>query len=159
MFSSRVSLTMVPIAMSAVFGIGVSSASDGTPARVHPAVGIFTYSIPAALHIDITHETVTLPLHKGRTRGGQPLWYVITDSSDQADATRRGVNYSNKMLNALGTAAVQKAQYNDDDTLVFEGTVDFGLTHVLVPGPPEFCSRTLNFPLPRLRERTAVWWP
>jgi hypothetical protein len=126
---------IAPIAMAAAFGIGVSSAAESRPDRVHPAVGIFSYSFAGALHIDITHETVTLPLHKGKTRDGRTLWYVITDSSDQADAKRRGVNYSNKMLNALGTAAVQKAQYNDDDTLIFEGTVDFGLTEVLVGVP------------------------
>ncbi len=140
MFRDKLPLValIAPIAMAAAFGIGVSSAAEGRPDRVQPAAGIFTYSFPAALHIDITHETVTLPLHKGRTRDGRALWYVVTDSSDQADAKRRGVNYSNKMLNALGTAAVQKAHYNDDGMLIFEGTVDFGLTHVLVPGPNGF---------------------
>jgi hypothetical protein len=81
---------------------------------------------------------VTLPLHAGATLKGRTIWYVVTESSDQADAKRRGVNYSNKMLNALGTAAVQKVHYNGDGTLIFEGTVDFGLTHVLVPGPDGF---------------------
>jgi hypothetical protein len=140
MFSSKLPIRafVAPIAMAAAVGIGAPGATLAGPSSVHPSPGIFAYSFPAALHIDITHETVTLPLHKGRTRDGRILWYVVTDSSDQADATRRGVNYSNKLLNALGTAAVQKAQYGDDDTLVFEGTVDFGLTPVLVPGPSGF---------------------
>jgi hypothetical protein len=42
------------------------------------------------------------------------------------------------MLNALGTAAVQKARVAGNDALVFEGTVNFGLKHVLVPGPNGF---------------------
>jgi hypothetical protein len=112
--------------------------AEGHPTRVQPSVGIFSYSFPGALNIDIAHETVTLPLYRGATLDGRTVWYVVTESSDQSDATRRGVNYSNKMLNALGTAAVQKARYRGDDTLIFDGTVDFGLTHVLVPGPNGF---------------------
>lgn len=117
-------------------GIAGTRTAAAGPTRA-PSVGIFTYSLPSALQIDIAHETVTLPLHKGATRDGRTIWYVVTESSNQADAARRGVNYSNKMLNALGTAAVQTASYNGG-VLVVEGTVDFGLTHVLVPGPTGF---------------------
>jgi hypothetical protein len=110
------------------------AAAGATPA---PSVGIFTYSLPSALQIDIAHETVTLPLHKGAMRDGRAIWYVVTESSNQTDAALRGVNYSNKMLNAVGTAAVQKGSY-EGGVLVVEGTVNFGLTHVLVPGPTGF---------------------
>jgi hypothetical protein len=58
----------------------------------------------------LKHETVTVPLHEGRTKDGRVTWYVVSESSDQADAKRRGVNYSNKLLNAVGTAAVQKVR-------------------------------------------------
>lgn len=140
MFSGKLSFVglIAPIAMAAAFGIGISSAAQSGRDRLHPSPGIFSYSFPGAIHIDVTHETVTLPLHKGVTRDGRTLWYVITDSSNQADAKRRGVNYSNKMLNALRTKAVQKAQFNDDDPLIFEGTVDFSPTEILVPGPNGF---------------------
>ncbi len=99
-----------------------------------PSTGIFAYKIPSALSVDISHETVTLPLYKGLTADGEDTWYIVTDSSDQNDATQRGVNYSNKLLNALGTAAVQNGSF-DGDALVFQGTVNFGLTRVLVPDP------------------------
>lgn len=128
----------VALAAILVFGIAYATTSNAGPPRVKPSVGIFTYSFPGAIHIDVTHETVTLPLHKGTTLDGRPFWYVITESSDQADATKRGVNYSNKLLNTLGTAAVQKGYLYNDDKLVVEGTVDFGLTEVLVPGPTGF---------------------
>ena len=36
--------------------------ADAPPSANPPSVGIFTYTIPSALSIDITHETVTLPL-------------------------------------------------------------------------------------------------
>jgi hypothetical protein len=132
----RFGVFMALIAMAA-FGIVCPTTSNAGP-RVKPSVGIFTYSFAGAIHIDVTHETVTLPLHKGTTLDGKPFWYVITESSDQADATNRGVNYSNKLLNTLGTAAVQKGYLYNDDNLIVEGTVDFGLTEVLVPGPTGF---------------------
>ena len=140
MSSLKLPLTafITSFAVAAAFGFVKPAVADGDPTRAQPSVGIFTYSFPGALNIDIAHETVTLPLHTGATLKGRTIWYVVTESSDQADAKRRGVNYSNKMLNALGTAAVQKVHYNGDGTLIFEGTVDFGLTPVLVPGPDGF---------------------
>ena len=138
MTKSRLPAAASAIAATAVFALGVSVMAQAQPAQVRPpSVGIFAFSLPSAQRIDIEHETVTLPLHQGRTTDGRALWYVVTESSDPADATQRGVNYSNKLLNAVGTAAVQKV-YVQGGGLVFEGTVNFGLTHVLVPGPNGF---------------------
>jgi hypothetical protein len=117
--------------------VGASGRADAQPTPV-PSVGIFSYRFPSALKIDVEHETVTLPLHQGRTTDGRVTWYVVSESSNQADATQRGVNYSNKLLNAVGTPAVQKGQLGGDGELVFEGTVNFGLTYALVPGPNGF---------------------
>ncbi len=129
------------IAAAVVLAWGASGRAEAEPVRARaPSLGIFSYSFPSALKIDLEHETVTLPLHEGRTTDGRVTWYVVSESSDQADATRRGVNYSNKLLNAVGTAAVQKGRLRGggDGELVFEGTVNFGLTHVLVRGPNGF---------------------
>jgi hypothetical protein len=130
---------VAPTTVATALGVAIPilALADSTP-TVHPSTGIFAYSFPGALNIDVTHETITLPLHPGATRTGRTIWYIITESSDQSDAARRGVNYSNKMLNALGTAAVQKAWFAGNDALIFEGTVNFGLKHVLVPGPNGF---------------------
>jgi hypothetical protein len=125
------------IAGAAVAGLLTGSVAVRAHAAPPPATGIFSYSLPSALNIDIEHDTVTLPLQEGRTTDGRRTWYIVTESSDQADAARRGVNYSNKLLNAVGTAAVQKVT-SGDHGLVFPGTVDFSLTHVLVPGPNGF---------------------
>ncbi len=133
------SSAVAAIAAAAVFALGASGRAADEPTRAHhpPHIGIFAFSLPSALKIDIEHETVKLPLHEGRTTDGRRTWYVVTESSDQVDAKRRGVNYSNKLLNAVGTAAVQKGRWGDDG-LIFEGTVNFGLTHVLIPGPDGF---------------------
>jgi hypothetical protein len=143
------SRVVAALALGAGLAFLIPPADAEPPASRPPSVGIFAYSLPSAMRIDIEHETVTLPLHEGRTADGRTVWYVVTESSDQADAQRRGVNYSNKLLNAVGTAAVQKAWSDNDglavekarpdhDGLVFQGTVNFGLTHVLVPGPNGF---------------------
>jgi hypothetical protein len=131
-------LAVAAVATGAVFALAATARAESEYTRSRPpSVGIFSYSFPGALKIDVEHETVTLPLHEGRITDGRVTWYVVSESSDQADAKRRGVNYSNKLLNAVGTAAVQKVHFHEDG-LVFEGTVNFGLTHVLVPGPNGF---------------------
>lgn len=54
------------IAGAAVAGLLTGSAAvrahAGSPPPTPPATGIFAYSLPSALNIDIEHETVTLPL-------------------------------------------------------------------------------------------------
>jgi len=126
------------VVVAALFTLGISGDANAEPApATKVSTGIFTYGIPSAVSIDIEHETVTLPLHKGHTTDGRVTWYVVTESSDSADAAKRGVNYSNKLLNAVGTAAVQNGRF-DDGELVFPGTVNFGLTRILVPGANGF---------------------
>jgi hypothetical protein len=81
--------------------------------------------------------TVTLPLYKG-TSGGQTVWYVIIDSSDGADAQAKGLNHSQKLANARGTAAAQRVTLNGG-VVDFPGTVDFAFgTRTVVPGPAGF---------------------
>ena len=150
--SLTLGLTLGSAALSGVLalalGIGGASAASvaqthtathtATPSSNRPAVGVFTYSLPSALNIDIEHDTVTLPLYEGLTASGSPTWYIVTESSNLKDHAReRGVNYSPKLDNALGTAAVQKGHF-DHGTLVFDGTVNFGLKWSVVPGPNGF---------------------
>jgi hypothetical protein len=90
----------------------------------------------SAIAVDKAAGTVTLPLHKGR-HDGAVVWYVVTESSDRDDARRRGVNHSEKLTNALGTRAVQRAT-TVGKMLHFDGTVDFSLDRVVVPGPEGF---------------------
>lgn len=81
--------------------------------------------------------TVTLPLFHGRAHG-HPVAYIITESSRRADAARRGVNYSPKLANAAGTAAVQQVQYDSQGRLVFPASVDFAPERHVAPGPDGF---------------------
>jgi hypothetical protein len=78
----------------------------------------------------------TLPLLMG-TSHGQVVWYVVTESSDAQDAEARGVNFAPKLLNAVGTAAVQQVRMVDG-MLDFPATVHFGLDRTVEPGPTGF---------------------
>jgi hypothetical protein len=39
------------------------------------------FTVTSALAVDTTNHTVTLPLHRGISRG-QTVWFIITDVSD-----------------------------------------------------------------------------
>jgi hypothetical protein len=113
-------LVLAPLAAAALI-------APTAPAATRDA-GVF----PSVISVDRAHRTATLPLFTGRTAAGQPTYYIVTESSDKADAQRRGVNYAPKLRNALGTKAVQTVT-DDGGTLVFAGTVDFAPKNVLTP--------------------------
>jgi hypothetical protein len=77
-----------------------------------------------------------LPLMQG-TSGGQTVYYVVTESSNKADAAARHVNYSPKLANGIGTPAVQNVTENNG-VINFPATVSFGHTRILVPSATGF---------------------
>ena len=80
--------------------------------------------------------TATLPLYQGTSRG-RPVWYILLDSSDGADADRLGINRASKLSNARGTPAVQRISVVNG-VIEFPKTVDFRPQRVVVPGPTGF---------------------
>lgn len=91
--------------------------------------------------------TVTFPLHKGISHG-QPVYFVVTDASDGSVAAAMGVNTSQKLANAAGTAGVEKVTISSDGTIVFPATVNFSPTpgFSLTPGPTGFPPASANPP-------------
>jgi len=79
---------------------------------------------------------VTLPIYEGQ-RNGETVWYVVTESSNQEDAKRRGVNYAPKLANAKGTFAVEKVGVVGG-VVQFLGSVDFSPERIVRPGPTGF---------------------
>jgi len=92
--------------------------------------------LKSATKLDTKAGTVTLPAFRGKSSRGD-VWYVVTESSNRADAARRGVIFAPKLRNALGTKAVEKATLSGG-TLRFAGTVNFTPKTVVVPGPEGF---------------------
>src|SRR4029077_12823702 len=54
--------------------------------------------IESALQVDLTRETVRLPLYKG-TANGHTVWFILTEASDQGLAKNSGLNYAPKLAN------------------------------------------------------------
>ncbi len=115
----------------AAAGGGTTTATAATPAASE------TLFLKSAVNFDDAAGTVTLPLFEGRTATGATTWYVVTESSEEADAAKRGVNWAPKLANALSTKAVQKAT-GTEPLLTFAGTVDFAPERSVTPGPDGF---------------------
>src|SRR6266516_4904263 len=102
----------------------------------------------SAIQVDLSHETVRLPLYKGEAYG-KTAWFILLDASDVGLAHDLGVNYAPKLAN-IGIscpACVQTvtldsptpAQNPFGQALVhFQGAPDFSPTRIAVPGPNGF---------------------
>jgi hypothetical protein len=86
--------------------------------------------------IEHPDDTVTLPLYRGTSRG-QTVWFIVLDASTSEQADALGVNRSQKLANARGTAAVQKVSLVNG-VIDFPATVDFTPLRNVVPGPQGF---------------------
>lgn len=88
--------------------------------------------------IDMEAGTITLPLYEGKMTDGTPVWYVLTDTTDQANAEALGLNHSSKLAYADMEGAVRTGNLEQDLTLTFDqGTVDFAPELELTPGEGE----------------------
>jgi hypothetical protein len=141
---SRLMIASAAIALLVLMLLPASAAS-ATPQLNCPPVQS-SLSIPnrleSAITLDKVNHTVTLPLYKGEYQG-QRVWYILTDTSSLTEAARLGINWSPKLANALGTAAVQNAtltgeQVDRSSVVHFSGTVDFSGQRVVIPGPTYF---------------------
>jgi hypothetical protein len=143
-----------------------ASAAPAAPARAYQAppeadgLGQLSGLLPrnhltleSAIQVDLTHETVRLPLYPGTAYAGTPhaekVWYVLLDASDPGVAHDLGVNYAPKLANIAVSdpAAVQTAtldsptpQQNRFGPAVvnFAGAPDFSPTRIATPGPNGF---------------------
>src|SRR5713101_8648158 len=102
----------------------------------------------SAIQVDLSKETVRLPLYKGEANG-QTVWYVLLDASDAGIAHDLGVNYAPKLSNlAIGDPeAVQTVTLDSPSTdqnkfgqavVNFQGAPDFSPTRIAEPGPNGF---------------------
>ena len=74
--------------------------------------------------------TVTLPLHTALV-GSDHVYYVIFDTSNGTRAQQLAINRSQKLANAAGSAATQRAWTDAAGNVHFAGTVDFSPTHMV----------------------------
>lgn len=138
-----------------VLSFGVfATAQDDDVAPVPPSIGAdvpLTYFGPApsevqkeligphellrAGEIDAAAGTVTLPLYRGQLRSGESVWYILTDTDDEANAAALGLNFSAKLTYADVGGGVRTARLEDDASLTFSaGRVDFAPERSVTPG-------------------------
>src|SRR5450755_4217068 len=89
---------------------------------------------PTSFRENAGPTVVTYPLHHGTSRGRR-VYYVITDASELSVARALGVNYTPKLAQAAGTAAVQDSTSKiwSGNGIAFPASVDFSPTRSLVP--------------------------
>jgi hypothetical protein len=94
---------------------------------------------PTSFRENAGPTTVTYPLYRGRSHGRR-VDYIITDASDLSVARALGVNYTPKLAQAAGTAAVQDSRSRlwDGNGISFPASVDFSPTRVLTPSATGF---------------------
>jgi hypothetical protein len=103
-----------------------------TPSQVDPRL-VGPVHLLKAGQVDLQNATVTLPLYKGKLRDGRLVWYILTDTDDEANAAALGLNFSSKLTYAGPGARL--ATLENDATLTFDrGAVDFSPKHSVVPG-------------------------
>jgi len=102
----------------------------------------------SALQVDLSKETVRLPLYPG-TANGKTVWYVLLDASDVGLAHDLGVNYAPKLANiaisdpaavqtvTLGSPTPQQNPFGPA-AVHFAGAPDFTPTRIATPGPDGF---------------------
>src|SRR5712691_11885441 len=102
----------------------------------------------SAIQVDLSNETVRLPLYKGEAYG-KTAWFVLLDASDVGLAHDLGVNYAPKLANigiscptCVQTVTLDSptpAQNPFGQAVVhFQGAPDFSPTRIATPGPNGF---------------------
>lgn len=108
------------------------------------------YRLPSAIDVDTVRGIASLPLRQGFV-GRRLVWYVVTESSDRADAARRGVTWAPRLAALAGTPAVQRAR-GVGEHIIFDSGVDFTPVRRITPGS------TTGFP-PAVAEPGSVGEP
>jgi len=114
---------------------GRPSYSERTAVAFKPSDNVY---VKSALAVDFTYNraTVTLPLYRGLSPGGESVYYILTEASDFDVAKKLGINFSPKMKNVIGTSGAQPVTLNEG-LIQFRGNVDFSPEYRVEPGNPD----------------------
>jgi hypothetical protein len=144
---------LVLVAM--LVGLRLTAASAAPKTDVPGGLGQLSGLLPrdhlteeSAIQVDLSHETVRLPLYKG-VAYGKTAWFVLLDASDAGLARDLGVNFAPKLANiGIGCPACIQTVTIDAPTpaqnafgqavVHFQGAPDFSPTRIAVPGPNGF---------------------
>jgi len=106
-----------------------------SPSEVDPKL-LGPVLLMKSAHIDMEKGTATLPLRRGKLPNGTPVWFILTDATDQNIAELQGLAYSPKLAFALTGKGTRRARIEQDGTFTFaSGSVDFKPVLGVTPGP------------------------
>lgn len=136
-WSSRWSSLLLLIAA----GIGASACKDDG-ATANNRRRSLPNRLESATEVDTVKATAVLPLYRGEDASGSSVYFVLTESNNVDESIRLGLNWTPKLVHAIGTKAVQtgtvvnrgRANPNKFPVLRFAGNVDFSPARKLVPG-------------------------
>jgi len=141
-------VAVVVLATVAFAGTNAPPAQAGGLGRTSGVLPRDNLTLDNAIQVDLSKETVRLPLYRGKA-GGKTVWYVLMDASDAGLAHDLGVNYAPKLANlAIGcpdcvqtvTLELPAPQQNRFGQAVvdFQGAPDFSPMRIAEPGPTGF---------------------
>jgi len=161
-FSKRWLLGAATLTLAVLAAVMVSGAFAGAKDTPGAAKGLgqLTGLLPrdhltteSAIQVDLSKETVRLPLYEGVAYKGTPnqetVWYVLLDASDSGLAHDLGVNYAPKLANigigdpeAVQTVTLESPAPDQNKfgqaVVDFQGAPDFSPTRIAQPGPNGF---------------------
>jgi hypothetical protein len=161
-FSKRWLLGAATLTLAVLAAVMVSGAFAGAKDTPGAAKGLGQLSglLPrdhltteSAIQVDLSKETVRLPLYEGVAYRGTPnqetVWYVLLDASDSGLAHDLGVNYAPKLANigigdpeAVQTVTLESPTPDQNKfgqaVVDFQGAPDFSPTRIAQPGPNGF---------------------
>jgi hypothetical protein len=79
-----------------------------SPSEVNPSF-LGPVLLMKQAQVDLEEGTAKLPLRKGRLRSGEPVWFVVTDTTDENLANLHGLVYSPKLSYGLTGRAAREA--------------------------------------------------
>jgi hypothetical protein len=146
------SVLAASVALWALPGTALAASQQQLPFRCFAQVGVDhvvfgpdsfflpdTVQGPTSFTENAGPTIVTYPLYHGTSRG-RAVSYVITDASNLSVARALGVNYTPKLAQAAGTAAVQDStsQVGSGNGIDFPASVDFSPARILIPSATGF---------------------
>src|SRR5262245_33441434 len=144
---------LIAAAAAVTAGVAIAGSKDGTASA--KGLGPITGLLPrdhlteeSAIQVDLSKETVRLPLYQGKANG-ETAWFVLLDASDAGIAHDLGVNYAPKLGN-IGIGCAECVQTVTLESPIpaenpfgqavvdFQGAPDFSPTRIAEPGPDGF---------------------
>jgi hypothetical protein len=144
------------VAVTASQALAGSKGSTSSAGGLGPTSGLLPrdhLTEESAIQVDLSKETVRLPLYRGVAYKGtpqqEPVWFTLLDASDSGIAHDLGVNYAPKLGNVgigcpdcVQTVTLESPTPDENKfgqaVVDFQGAPDFSPARIAEPGPTGF---------------------